>query len=160
MSGVASFYDLVEKDIEGRDVAYSQFKGQVVYGLNVASRCSATPHEYKRLKELGERFQDRPDLAIMAFPSGQFAQQECKLDHEIAEFARAHGPPGLIVMSKADVKGKKARPTYQYLKEQCQGLDLSWNFRGKFLVSRNGVPRATHVPEEDIPPLLAEPHQP
>jgi glutathione peroxidase-family protein len=37
-----SFYDIVEKDAAGKDVNFSKFKGKVLYGVNVASRCGYT----------------------------------------------------------------------------------------------------------------------
>jgi glutathione peroxidase-family protein len=37
-SGVSSFYDLKEKDASGGEVDFSQFRGKVVYAVNVASR--------------------------------------------------------------------------------------------------------------------------
>jgi glutathione peroxidase-family protein len=37
-----SFYDIVEKDAAGKDVSFSKFKGKVLYGVNVASRCGYT----------------------------------------------------------------------------------------------------------------------
>eukprot|EP01061_Rhynchopus_euleeides_P007495 TRINITY_DN16515_c0_g1_i2.p2 TRINITY_DN16515_c0_g1~~TRINITY_DN16515_c0_g1_i2.p2 ORF type:complete len:160 (+),score=49.47 TRINITY_DN16515_c0_g1_i2:86-565(+) len=149
-----SFYDIVEKDIEGNDVHFSQFRGKVVYGINVASRCSSTPNEYMRLREVGEQFKGQ-DLQMLAFPSGQFANQECTKDEEIAEFARQHGPPGMLVMSKGHVKGKRARPTYAYLAEHARGrVDTMWNFRAKFLVDRLGVAYATADPVRDITYLM------
>ena len=154
MSQPESFYDIIEKDIDGSDVNFTRFRGRVVYGLNVASRCSSTPGEYQRLREIGERFEGR-DVDILAFPSGQYANQECTKDAEIADFARTHGPKGLIVMSKGNVKGKEPRPTYAYLRRACEGrLDTSWNFRAKFLVDRTGKSYAASDPEVEINYLL------
>lgn len=31
-----------DQDASGKDVSYSKFKGKVVYGVNVASRCGYT----------------------------------------------------------------------------------------------------------------------
>jgi hypothetical protein len=33
---VMSFYDIIEKDVDGVDVSFSKFRGKVVYGVNVA----------------------------------------------------------------------------------------------------------------------------
>ena len=157
MSAAASFYDIVEKDIEGNDVSFARFRDKVVYGLNVASRCSSTPGEYTRLREIGRQHADNPGLQMVAFPSGQYANQECQRDEEIAAFVRKHGPPNMLVMSKGNVKGKAPRPTYAYLREHAVGrLDTTWNFRAKFLVGRDGVAYGTSDPETAIPHLLQE----
>ena len=37
-SGVDSFYDLKEEDASGEIVDFEQFRGKVVYAVNVASR--------------------------------------------------------------------------------------------------------------------------
>ena len=39
LAAAGSFYDIVEKDAAGKDIAFSKFKGKVVYGVNVASKC-------------------------------------------------------------------------------------------------------------------------
>ena len=36
-SAAADFYDAIETDVDGNPVRFSEFKGKVVYGLNVAS---------------------------------------------------------------------------------------------------------------------------
>jgi hypothetical protein len=38
LSMASSFYDITEKDSKGNTVSFSQFKGKVVYGVNVASK--------------------------------------------------------------------------------------------------------------------------
>ncbi|KAJ9470312.1 putative phospholipid hydroperoxide glutathione peroxidase 6 [Diplonema papillatum] len=155
MACAASFYDIVEKDIRGENVDFSQFRGRVVYGLNVASRCGFTQSEYARLRSIGEQHKS-DDLSILAYPSGQYANQECTTNEEIMRFAQENGPAGMLVLSKGDVKGKKQRPTYEWLAANCPGIDRSWNFRAKFLVDRAGNPSPTTRPEEDIPALLRQ----
>ena len=39
LAAAGSFYDIVEKDASGKDITFSKFKGKVVYGVNVASKC-------------------------------------------------------------------------------------------------------------------------
>ena len=50
MSG--SFYDIVEKDSKGVDFPFSNFKGKVVYGVNVASKCGYTASGYNLLSRI------------------------------------------------------------------------------------------------------------
>jgi hypothetical protein len=39
LAAASSFYDIVEKDATGKETPFSKFKGKVVYGVNVASKC-------------------------------------------------------------------------------------------------------------------------
>ena len=52
MADVNSFYDIVEKDVNGKDVSFKKFKGKVVYGVNVASRCGYTASGYALLSRI------------------------------------------------------------------------------------------------------------
>ncbi|RYG66782.1 hypothetical protein EON64_08970 [archaeon] len=47
-----SFYDIVEKDDKGNDVFFEKFRGKVVYGVNVASRCGYTQSGYSLLSKV------------------------------------------------------------------------------------------------------------
>lgn len=38
MATASTFYDIVETTGDGKSIDFSQFKGQVVYGVNVACR--------------------------------------------------------------------------------------------------------------------------
>mmetsp|Transcript_12618 Transcript_12618/g.34870 ORF Transcript_12618/g.34870 Transcript_12618/m.34870 type:complete len:96 (-) Transcript_12618:117-404(-) len=70
-------------------------------------------------------------------------------------------------MSMVDVNGRDASPVYRFLKAQpqCAG-DITWNYRTKFLVSRDGssVARFDGVLTVDLEPeisrLLAPPEDP
>lgn len=69
----SSFYDIVEKDANGNDVSFSKFKGKVVYGVNVASKCGYTASGYALLSKLSEMKDKGVEVAI--FPCNQFGGQ-------------------------------------------------------------------------------------
>ena len=71
-SGVASFYDIVEKDASENDVSFSKFKGKVVYGVNVASACGLTGSGYNLINQISEI----ENVAVLLFPCNQFGGQE------------------------------------------------------------------------------------
>lgn len=54
------------------------------------------------------------------------------------------GGEGAIVFTKADVNGAEARPTYRYLREQGIIDNVSWNFKGKFIVDKEGNGKFAH----------------
>ena len=130
-----SFYDITEKDYQGQAINFSKFKGKVVYGVNVASKCGYTASGYNLLSKIAKI----DGAEVLLFPCNQFGGQEPGSNQEIAEFCAAKGVAGANVFEKADVNGPKTRPTYKFLKEKgvIQG-DVAWNFAGKFIVDKEG----------------------
>jgi len=152
---VNSFYDIVEKDASGNDFPFSNFKGKVVYGVNVASKCGYTASGYNLLSRIAKLKDKGVEVAI--FPCNQFGgqvnslfhrfsltnadeilMQEPGSDKEIENFCALKGVQGANVFTKADVNGPKTRPTYKYVKEKTKMGDIAWNFAGKFLVDKEG----------------------
>ena len=73
MSMVSSFYDIVEKDANGNDFSFQNFKGKVVYGVNVASKCGYTASGYNLLSRIAQLKDKGVEVAI--FPCNQFGGQ-------------------------------------------------------------------------------------
>lgn len=132
----SSFYDIVEKDSQGNDVSFEKYRGKVVYGVNVASRCGYTASGYALLSKISQ-LKDR-GVEVAIFPCNQFGGQEPGSDSQIESFCVTKGVQGATVYTKADVNGPNTRPTYKYLKEKGVFGDISWNFAGKFVVDKEG----------------------
>src|SRR5690349_290271 len=60
--------------LDGKEVDLSQYQGQVVLIVNVASYCGNTP-QYKQLEALHEKY-GKEGLAVLGFPCNQFGGQE------------------------------------------------------------------------------------
>eukprot|EP00981_Chlorochromonas_danica_P007536 scaffold1769_cov164-Ochromonas_danica.AAC.9 len=131
-----SFYDIVEKDANGNNVSFEKFRGKVVYGVNVASKCGFTSSGYQLLARIAELKDKGVEVAL--FPCNQFLGQEPGSDAEISAFCAAKGVKGANVFTKADVNGANTRPTYRYLKAKGVLGDVRWNFAGKFIVDKQG----------------------
>jgi glutathione peroxidase len=134
-----NIYALVAKDIDGIERSLSEFAGNVLLIVNVASKCSFTP-QYKNLQTLYTRFKDR-GFAILAFPTNDFMRQEPGTEAEIKSFCSLTYGVTFPMFSKIKVKGKDIHPLYAFLtnKEtnpQFPGK-VSWNFN-KFLLDRKG----------------------
>jgi len=108
-------------------------------------------------------------LEILAFPSGQFYNQEPGTDEEILNCLKYVRPGGGFVpmfplFKKADVNGQNEQPIYTFLKSSCgdpgnimsdrtliswnpvKSSDLTWNFT-KFLITKDGKPYKRYEPE-------------
>mmetsp|Transcript_31718 Transcript_31718/g.45670 ORF Transcript_31718/g.45670 Transcript_31718/m.45670 type:complete len:181 (-) Transcript_31718:140-682(-) len=131
-----NFYDITEKDASGKDFSFSNFKGKVVYGVNVASKCGYTASGYALLSRIAALKEKGVEVAI--FPCNQFGGQEPGSDAEVASFCALKGVKDANVFTKGDVNGANTRPTYKFLKEKGILGDVAWNFAGKFLVDKDG----------------------
>jgi glutathione peroxidase len=131
--------DFTMKDIDGKDVPLSKYKGKVVLIVNVASKCGLTP-QYEQLQQLHDKYKDK-GLTILAFPANNFMGQEPGTNAEIKEFCQTKYKVGFELFSKVSVKGDDACELYKYLTTRSQDTrkrgDIEWNF-AKFLVDREG----------------------
>lgn len=136
---VDGYIDHVVRTIDGEYVLLSEYRGQVMIIVNVASECAYTP-QYADLQVLQETYGD--ELAILAFPSNEFGGQEPGTDEEIQEFAEDSYHVSFALFSKIEVNGNKRDPVYVTLCEESSAEmngDIRWNFT-KFIVGRDGVP--------------------
>lgn len=134
---MANFYDLSAKDIDGKDLPLSKYRGKVTLAVNVASKCGLTP-QYTGLEQLYERFAGK-GLVVLGFPCNQFAGQEPGSETEIKEFCSTKYHVTFPLTSKIDVNGQSRHPVYQALAGEGAKFpgDILWNFE-KFLVGRDG----------------------
>ncbi|KAK4485839.1 hypothetical protein RD792_008486, partial [Penstemon davidsonii] len=134
-----SLHDFTVKDIDGKDVSLSKFKGKALLIVNVASRCGLTSSNYTELSHIYEKYKTQ-GFEILAFPCNQFGGQEPGSNPEIKQFACTRFKAEFPIFDKVDVNGPKTAPVYQFLKSNAGGFlgDLiKWNFE-KFLVDKNG----------------------
>ncbi|MGA2497951.1 MAG: glutathione peroxidase [Tepidisphaeraceae bacterium] len=125
------------KDIDGKDVDLSRYKGKVVLVVNVASKCGYTP-QYKQLQEVFDKYKDK-GLVVLGFPANEFRQQEPGSNAEIKEFCTSKYNVTFDMFSKIVVKGEGIAPLYQWLTDKGGkfGGDIKWNFT-KFLIGKDG----------------------
>lgn len=99
----ASFYDIVETGSKGESVPLAQFRGKVVYGVNVASKCGYTASGYALLEKISAM--KAQGVEVMILPCNQFGGQEPGSAAEIDSFCALKGVKGANVFAKADVNG-------------------------------------------------------
>ena len=125
--------------LNGKQVALSDYAGQVVLAVNVASRCGFTP-QYKGLQTLHDRYSSR-GFTVLGFPCNQFMHQEPGNAEEIQAFCSLNYGVTFPLFGKLDVKGDHQHPLYSILSElpddEDKAGDVKWNFE-KFLVGKDG----------------------
>lgn len=149
-----SIYDFKAKALDGKEISFNQYKGDVLLIVNTASECGFTP-QYQGLEELHKKFAGK-GLRILGFPCNQFGGQEPGDSSKIATFCRKNFGVDFQMFEKVDVNGKDAHPLYKFLAGEAPGVlgseGIKWNFT-KFLVDRDGkvIKRfAPNVKPEDL----------
>lgn len=153
----SSVYDYSVKNIDGKDVKLSDYKGKVLLVVNVASKCGFTP-QYKDLEVLYKEYHQK-GFEVLAFPCNQFGAQEPGDENEIKNFCSLTYDVTFPMFSKVDVNGDNAHPLYHYLKESLPGVlgtkAVKWNFT-KFLVDKEGHPVKRFAPTDKPLDLKSE----
>ncbi|EMK01303.1 glutathione peroxidase [Leptospira sp. B5-022] len=135
-SAPKAVYDFTVKDIKGKDVALSKYKGKTLLIVNVASKCGYT-YQYENLEKVYKKYKEK-GFEIVGFPANNFLSQEPGSNEEIEQFCRLKKGATFDMMSKISVKGEDQHPLYVYLTSNAPDPgDVKWNFE-KFLISPAG----------------------
>jgi glutathione peroxidase len=153
---MSSIYDFEAKQMDGRTVPLSKYRGQVLLIVNTASACGFTP-QFAGLEKLHESYGSK-GLIVLGFPCNQFGAQDPGSNDEIAQFCQLNYGVSFPMMAKIDVNGPSADPLYQWLTKEARGVlgstSIKWNFT-KFLVGKDGRVIRRFAPN-DAPESLAK----
>jgi len=142
-------HDIVARRLNGEERDLSEFRGQVLLIVNVASRCGFTP-QYAGLEALYRKLHAQ-GFAVLGFPCNQFGSQEPGSEAEIGSFCDSSYGVTFPMFAKIDVNGAAAHPLYQHLKSAKPGVlgteAIKWNFT-KFLVDRQGQVVKRYAPND------------
>ncbi|MCX6171018.1 MAG: glutathione peroxidase [Ignavibacteriales bacterium] len=129
--------NIVVKDMSGKDVKLSDYKGKVLLIVNVASKCGYTP-QYEALEAIYNKYKDK-GFEILAFPCNDFGGQEPGTNEEIKTFCSSKYNVTFKLFDKIKVLGDERTPLYARLinNNVTEKGDVKWNFE-KFLVDKNG----------------------
>lgn len=123
----------------GEDIDLTQYQGNVLLIVNVASACGYTP-QYKGLQSLYDRFA-AAGFQVLGFPCNQFGHQEPGTAAQIATFCQQRYGVTFPMFAKIDVNGPQQCDLYKYLTSQGTSTHeagpIQWNFE-KFLLARDG----------------------
>lgn len=110
------------------------------------------------MKKFGEAYSEK-GLRILLFPTREYGGQEFKDDSEILAFAESkgfvNGEHGDL-FTLGNIKGANARAVWSYLYAATNTGPPAWNFKGKYLVDRNGKARVAKNLESEIEEMLAQ----
>jgi glutathione peroxidase len=153
---MSTIYDFEARQIDGKAVPLSKYKGKVLLIVNTASACGFTP-QFGGLEELHKTYGPK-GLVVLGFPCNQFGAQDPGKNEEIAEFCQLNYGVSFPMMAKIDVNGPTADPLYQWITAEAPGLlgskSIKWNFT-KFLVGKDGQVIKRYAPN-DAPAALAK----
>jgi glutathione peroxidase len=127
--------DIAVKTITGEDKKLSDYAGNVLLIVNVASRCGYTG-QYKGLEALNQQYQGR-GLQVLGFPCNDFGAQEPGSNEEIATFCDRNYGVTFDMFDKVAILGSSKHPLYSALTAAAPAGDVKWNFE-KFLVNKSG----------------------
>uniref|UniRef100_W5L9G0 Glutathione peroxidase n=1 Tax=Astyanax mexicanus TaxID=7994 RepID=W5L9G0_ASTMX len=155
-----SIYDFSAIDIDGNEVSLDKYRSVNPHKENIYCK---TPINYSQFAEMHAKYAEK-GLAILAFPSNQFGNQEPGSSAQIKEFAKSYNAQ-FDMFGKIDVNGADAHPLWKWLKSQPNGKGflgngIKWNFT-KFLINREGQVMKRYSPmsdpsvvEKDLPKYL------
>jgi len=138
-SKAKSVLDFKMKDIDGKDVKLSKYKGKVILLVNTASKCGYTP-QYEGLQRIYDKYKDK-GFVVLGFPANNFGAQEPGTNEEIKEFCSMKYKVTFPMFAKISVKGDDIHPLYAFLTGKDTNPDFAgdipWNFN-KFLANTDG----------------------
>ncbi len=170
---MSTVYDFTVKDMDGKEVSLSEYKGKVLLIVNTATGCGFTPH-YEPLEAMYSELKDK-GFEILDFPCNQFAGQAPGSNEEIHDFCTIQFGTEFPQFDKIDVNGENADPLFVFLgtekpfvgfgkglknaalakfadmnnKKYGNRTYIGWNFT-KFLVDREGKVVARFEPTVDM----------
>lgn len=128
------------KSLAGQEVYLTQYQGQVLLIVNVASECGYTP-QYKGLQAIYDKYGQR-GFMVLGFPCNQFGRQEPGTSEQIAQFCQKNYGVTFDMFEKVNVNGANQCDLYKYLTSPDTNAKyagpIQWNFE-KFLVARDGT---------------------
>ncbi len=119
---------------DGIEKPLSDYAGQVLLIVNVASQCGFTK-QYAGLQELQNKY-GAQGFQVLGFPCNDFGQQEPGSLKEIKQFCSTTYNASFTLFEKVHAKGNTTEP-YSTLNQTEPKGDVEWNFE-KFLINKSG----------------------
>ena len=124
--------DVAVRDAQGGERKLSEWAGQVLLIVNVASRCGFT-RQYAGLQALQDAYGPQ-GLAVLGFPCNDFGAQEPGSLSEIQQFCSTTYGASFTLFDKVTM----AEEPYTSLSQAEPAGAVAWNFE-KFLIDKDGT---------------------
>ena len=150
-------HDFTVKTIDGKAKRLSDYKGEVLLVVNVASECGYTP-QYAGLERLAQKYGGK-GLKVLGFPSNNFGAQEPGSNEDIKAFCTKNYGVTFDMFAKVSVMGEPMEPLFDWLQSTETnpkfGGAIKWNFN-KFLVGKDGevTGRFPHKVDPESPEVI------
>jgi glutathione peroxidase len=146
--------DISVKTIDGTVKPLSDYAGNVLLIVNVASYCGYTP-QYQGLEALYQTYRQQ-GFEILAFPCNDYGMQEPDSNDKIQQFCQTRYNVTFPLFDKVHAKGSQQHPLYAKLTQTEPKGDVAWNFE-KFLVNQRGevVARFKSAVAPNAPELIS-----
>jgi glutathione peroxidase len=133
----ANISDFTVKDINLNEVKLSDYKGNVLLIVNVASKCGFTS-QYAGLQKIYEMYKDQ-GFEVLGFPCNDFGGQEPGTNKEIKNFCSLNYKVTFPMFDKVHVKGNEKTPLFNWLTDNpvTGKSSIKWNFE-KFVIDKEG----------------------
>ncbi len=152
LAQLETFHDFSAVTITGDTISMSQYSGQKVMVVNVATFCGFT-NQYSGLVTLDSLYGSAYNFVILGFPCNDFGAQEPFDDSTIAAFASNVYNVKFQMMHKISISAVDTLELYKWLQLQNRNgvanAPVTWNFN-KFLINEQGQWIAHH-PEATAP---------
>ena len=151
----STVFDISVKTINGEEKQLSDYAGNVLLIVNVASYCGYTS-QYSALEKLNQKYRDA-GLRILAFPCNDYGAQEPGSNADIQQFCTRNYNITFELFDKLHTKGSQQHPLYTRLTQAPLSKgQVSWNFE-KFVIGKQGeiVAHFTSSVAPDAPEIIA-----
>ena len=123
-------------DTNKKQIDFSDYRGQVIMIVNIATRCGYTG-QLDDLEKLYQKYQSK-NFKILGFPSNEFGEQTPESSHEVGNFCRLKYGVTFPIIEKQTILGKKKTSIYKWLNAQeGHESEVKWNFE-KFIIGKDG----------------------
>jgi glutathione peroxidase len=129
-------YNISAATSRGQQKSFSDYKGEPLLIVNLASKCGFTP-QYSGLQQLHEAYKER-GLHVLGFPCNDFGGQEPGTIEEVEQFCSLNYGVTFELFDKVAILGDNKHPLYEWLTTHAEPQgEVKWNFE-KFLIERSG----------------------
>lgn len=134
-----NLFDVQTTYLDGQDIDWSEYKGNVTLVVNTASECGLKG-QLSDMQQIYDQYKEK-GLKVLAVPSADFLGQEPKDGADLAQHCSIRHKATYSFTQKGHVRKEPLHPIFDFLTDKKKNSTISgkpwWNFE-KFLIDQNG----------------------